>query len=291
MRFVINPDFFLVKIAKSEQVKRREKQGSLYIVVDEKDESRNTQAGEIVTIGKRAAEVFPQAKVGDTLLLHWMVESKQKNNCHWEDTEHKYYLATALESHGRPCEAYGILRDGEIIPNPEYIFLSTLSESSDMDLKSLSQETGIIVNRPVTTTKSGIIVFKEWKETRTDKEQKMKVIQAEIDSLTKTKMSPQLAVAIQRKEEELAIISNEINKQCILFYRAAALNPDFNEEVYQSMGHYIHPGEKVGMLNSACQTTIEVNGIEYIVALAKHFHCTEKWVKSSITAFKESIAC
>jgi len=110
----------------------------------------------------------------------------------------------------------------------------------------------------------------------------MAKINAEIQSLTKSKMTEQLKKGIQEKENELASISNDINKKCVEFYTVAAINPDFNEEIELSFGHKLEPGDKVGVLNIACQTTVTFNDIEYIVALTKHIHCTHKWATEAI---------
>lgn len=281
MQLLARPNFFVVKINKDAQRTRKEKEGSLFIVTEDKDEKRNMQCGEIVSIGTVAAEVFPQAKIGHTLILHWLVESKEKQNKFWEDENYNYYHVTAIECHGRPNEAYGVWDGTKIIPNPEYIFL----EVPHKPVRASTPEE--FIEAATTQTKGGLFIFDEWQVTRTDKEEQMAKINAEIQSLTKTKMSPGVAVGIARKEEELAIISNDINAKRIELYQVAAINPMFNEEIEYSMGRKVEIGDKVGFLNIATQTTLEFMGNEFIIALSKHFHCTEHWIKSSIENFKK----
>ncbi len=290
MQLLARPNFFIVKISKAAQKERKGRQGSLFIVTGDKDEKRNLQCGEIFGIGSAAAELFPDAKVGQTLILHWLVESKEKDNKFWEDEEFNYYHVTAVECNGRPNEAYGVWDGEKIIPNPEYLFLEITQTESDIDLNKLTKETGIGVCRPMAETESGFLVFKEWKETRVEKEERMAKINNEIASLTKTKMSPGVAVGVARKEEELAIISNEINSKKIEFYVLAAISPLLNDEIEVSMGKRVEVGERVGCLNMATQTTIEFMGKEYIVCLSKHFYGTEYWIKSSIHNFKKKAA-
>lgn len=270
--FTPMPAYFYIKINKQKQQERKEKQGNLYIVTDSKNEARNMQQGEIVSIGEYAASLFPYAKVGMTLVIHWMTESKEKKQLVNFDDDYNYYVVTATEYNGQANQSYGVWDGENIIPHPDYIFLEKNKD-----------------NRELKQTDSGLFLFDNWTETRTDKEEKMAALNAEIQSLTKSKMNSQLRDGIARKEKELEGLSNSINKQRIELYTVAAINPDFNEMIENSFGHKVEIGDKVGMLNAACQTTVEFNGIEYIVALSKHFHLTERWAKESIKKYKGTV--
>lgn len=281
MQFVPRPNFFIVSINKKSQIEKKEKEGSLYVVIDSKNEGRNMQAGRIEAIGTNAADIFPQAKIGHTLILHWMVESKQKDNKFYEDEENNYYHVTATECNGRPNEAYAVWDGKKIIPNPEYIFLETTNKPN----QGLTPDE--YIDAATKKSKGGIFLFDQWEETRADKEQKMAKLNKELESLLKTKMSNELKVGIQEKEAELAKISNDINKQYVEFYTVAAVNPFFNEEIEYSFGHSLNKGDRIGLLNIAAQTTVTFMGTEYIAALSKHVQVTEKWAKTSISKFKE----
>lgn len=265
MQLVPRPDFFIVSINKKAQLEKKEKEGSLYVVIDSKNESRNMQSGTIVAKGTNTDLYFPQAQIGHTLLLHWMVESKQKDNKFYEDDINNYYHVTATECNGRPNESYGIVTEDGIIPHPDYILLE-----KEIDSREMKQ------------VESGLFLFENWQETRTEKEQKMAKINEEIQHLTKTKMNEQLKDGISNKEKELATLSKDINKSKVQFYKVAAINPLFNELIAEGFGEKIKTGEQAGMLNQACQTTLDIDGKEYIIALTKHFWCPYKWCRDAV---------
>jgi hypothetical protein len=276
MRLLQRRNFVIVKIDKKKQSERKEKQGSLFIVTDNGSEARNLQCGEIVELGANLEHLFPQAKIGDTAILHWFVESKEKDNKVFEDETFNYYLLTATECNGRVNELYGVWDGEQIIASPEYIFLEIPHQP-----KSASTPDEYI-EVATKKTEGGLFVFDEWHETRYDKEEKMAKINMEIQSLAKTRMSEQLKLGIKSKEEELAAISADINKKCVEFYTVAAINPLVNEEVFFSFGHFIEDGDKVGLLNIAAQTTLTFMDKEYIIAMTSHVWCTQIWAKEAV---------
>lgn len=280
MQLLPAPNYIIVRINKINQRNKKEKAGILHIVTDSKNEARNMQCGEVAGVGANVPDIFPQLKIGQTAILHWFVESMQKDNKIFEDETYNYYAATVSEHNGKANETYGVWDGENIIPNPAYIFL----EKPYIPKRGFSPEE--FIEAATKKTDSGLFLFEEWDETRTDKEQKMAKINTEIQSLTKTKMSADLKNGIAVKEAELASLSNEINKQCIEFYKVAAINPDMNEEIESSFGRKIEIGEKVAALNAACKTTVEFNNAEYIVALSKHIHCPEYWCLESVKNFK-----
>lgn len=282
MQFIPHANFVTVRLNRAKQKERKEKEGSLFVVIDNNSEARNLQIGEIVGLGINVKHLFPQAKIGDTAILHWMVESKEKNNLVYQDETFNYYLATATECNGRVNEVYGIFDGENIIPSPEYIFLEL--PHSSVNTATTPDE---YIEKATEKSEGGLLLFKEWVETRTDKEQKMAKISANIQSLTKSKMNEGVKQGIKEKERELAEISEDINKQRVEFYRIAAINPDSKKQMSEIFEHEINIGDKIGVLNIACQTTITLNGTEYIVCLSKHIHCTHEWATKSIRRFKE----
>ncbi len=280
MQLLPAPNYIIVRINKINQRNKKEKIGILHIVTDSKNEARNMQCGEVAGVGANVHDIFPQLKMGHLAILHWMVESIQKDNKIFEDETYNYYAATVSEHNGKANETYGIWDGESIIPNPAYIFL----EKPHVPKRGLSPEE--YIEKATKKTDSGLFLFEEWTETRTDKEEKMAKINAEIQSLAKTKRNDQLMKGIQSKEEELAKLSNEVNKQCIEFFKVAAINPDMNEEIQYSFGRKVHIGERVAALNAACKTTVEFNDVEYIVCLSKHIHCPEYWCLNAVSQYK-----
>lgn len=283
LRFVPTPNYIIVRIDKAKQRQRKEKSGILHIITDNKNEARNMQFGEIVAIGANIPSIFPEVKIGTFAILHWMVESIKKDNKFFEDETFNYYMATVSEHNGKANETYGVWDGENIIPNPAYIFLETPASPK----RGLSPDE--YISAATKQTDGGLFMFEQWTETRTDKEEKMAKINAEIQSLTKSKMNHDLRNGIAAKEAELSSLSNGINKQCIEFYKVAAINPDMNNEIKECFGRKVEQGERVGALNAATKTTVEFMGIEYIVCLSKHVHAPEYWCSEAVNKYKKAL--
>ena len=304
MPLKVMPPFLFIRINKQQQKQRKEKIGSIYFHPNEVFMTRNMQVGEIVDIGKAAHQYFPEAKIGDTAIVHHFIENKEIGFFIDEDDTYNYYVTTVfdyMELNPKQAEkekqigalpfyagkgnlCYGIIKkDGTIIPNKDYIFLEVEkpveTDLPDLELISPLPNEGKVFNHiPLTTHSSGLIVPKQWKETRTDSENKMATIRHEIDELSKTKMSPDVKEGIEKKEAELNKLSGKINSKRYETYKIEFINPETKNKFHADSGDFLF------CLNIACRTKVEINNKEYIVAQTKYIGVLQQWAKESITA-------
>ena len=303
MKFKVMPPFFFVRIDKKIQQEKKEKIGSLYLPPNEVFMTRNMQVGKIIDIGRDAHKYFPEAEIGDTAILHHFIENKDIGFFIDEDEKYNYYITTVFDYMevfkkqadeenkngtipsyaGKGNKCYGVIKkDGRIIPNREYIFLQTEQKAQtdlpELELLSpLKGEGAVFKELPLTLHSSGLIIPKEWKETRTDTENRMKKIQAEIDNLAQTKLRKEVKEGIEKKEAELAALSHKINSKRYEPYKVEFINPETKDK------YHCDQGDTLYCLNIACKTKVEVNGNEYIVAQTKYIGVPEKWAKESVS--------
>lgn len=258
------PSFFLIKIGKIDQKERKNKIGNIFIPQTTVFMTREVQYGEIVHIGERAGKAFPEAEIGDTLLIHYFVSGKQSEDADEgrykidEDEKFNYYLVTAMSHNGRQNESYGVVKkDGTIITHKDYILLET-EKPAESDLPPDE-----FINKSISKTKGGLFLFNQWKESREEKGAKMAELKNRVQELSKSGIHlPHVAKGIRELEMEMDVISKDISKKQYLPYSVAAFNPILNE--WFDAG--INAGDVIYMYNIACNTKIEYNAKEYIVA-------------------------
>lgn len=115
--------FFIVKIDKKAQQAKREKTSSgIYLSQQFLFMKYNLQHGEIVSIGERATQDFPDAKIGDTLFFSHIVESQE-----WrilkETDDFEWRGVDVLSG----TEVLGVYSD-KFIPNKNFIFMEQHQE-------------------------------------------------------------------------------------------------------------------------------------------------------------------
>lgn len=260
------PSYFLIRIARKEE--RKQKIGSIIIPETQTFMMYNIQAGEIVGIGKKAAEYFPEAKVGDTLLCHHFVQGLNENDARedhliHQDETHNYYVVTCFDFHRKSNETYGIWDGEKIIPNKDYIFLEVPTKD---DPKSPDE----YINSAIQQTTGGILTFTNWTESRETKADKMQRLKSEIQELSKSgAQKPHIAQGIKVKEAELEQLSLNINNKSYQEYTVAAFNPDLKNHLPE-----IEVGGSIYILNIAAQTEIDFMDKKYIVAKTSYIGCS-----------------
>lgn len=254
------PSFILIRIEKKQQQERKEKIGSLYFPVEYTFMQRGLQNGEIVSIGETAQKEFPEAKPGHILIVHHFLEGK-KNDKGYEqflvhaDEDYKYYVVTALDHNGQKNMTYGIWNGEKIITHKEYILLEKEQVKSE-------ETEGDIYDKLTEKSSSGLFLFKQWRQTRADKEARLAELKNQVQSLSKSTMTEAVRKGIEEKELEMNNISKDINSKRYQPYKIAAFNPSLNEWFDTKIQH----GEIIYMRNDACNTTVEILGKEYIIA-------------------------
>lgn len=242
---------FIVKVSIQQEKQTKEKTGNLFIPQTATFMAFNTQCGEIVAIGEGAAEHFPEAKIGDTLLMHHFVQAtdankaKEEHLIYWDD-EYHYYAVTAYEWSGKGNETYGVFDGEKIIPNKEYVFLVPK-----------------VVNQSLVKRDSGVLVYDGWTESREEKEDKMNRLKSESQSLALSGTNKDhIRQGIAEKEREMGGISKNINKQEFKPFTLAYANQQLSED----FGTQLQTGDTLFVLNQACGTIITFNETEYIVS-------------------------
>lgn len=251
------PQYFIIKINIEEQKKRKEKIGSLYVHTSHAFMQRNMQIGEIIAIGNIASKQFPEAKVNDMLIFHHFVEGseKEKSNMIHADDEFYYYNVTALEFNGHRNETFGIYRNGEIIPHPDFVFIEPAQKPKQITADEFIEQN--------TKQVGNIILFNNWKETREQKEEKSKTIMEEIKSQSKGKnLSDSVKRGLSEKQYEAEKLTASLSKQQYIPLKVAFAHPSLKAK------------EKVYSLNIGSQMTLEVEGKEYIVIHTKYVAAT-----------------
>lgn len=245
------PDFVLIKISKQEQKDRKFKIGSLYIPEQLIYMTRNCQAGEIVEIGGAAQELFPDAKIGDALIVHHFLESESKPYFIDSDNIYNYYTCPCMQTNMNL--AYGYYNGETIIPHPDYVFLKVEKED----------------NQEMEITKGGILTFKNWETTREENEMKLSRLKAEAQELAKTDPNrPDVKVAIEGREAEMNKISKTINTKKLLPFKIEYAHPSLSE----NFGKQLQKDDVLYCANFACQTKMEFQQVEYIICKVEHVH-------------------
>lgn len=253
MQLIPLPPYFIIKINIEKQKERKEKIGSFYVHHAHAHMQRNMQEGEIVQMGTIASKNFPQAKIGDTLIVHHFVEGseKEKSSLIYSDDTFNYYNVTSSDYNGRRNETYGIWDGEKIIPHPDFIFIDPEIKQNEIAADEFIE----------TNTKQvgSLILFTNWTETRESKEEKAQTIMQEIKSQSKGKsLSDSTTRGIEEKQREAEKITASLNEKKYLPFKVAYYNPAFNIK------------EKVFALSMAANLELEFMEKTYIVIQTKY---------------------
>lgn len=273
------PAFFLISILRKEQTERRSKIGSIYLHPNFVYMTRGMQCGRIVAIGRKAADSMPNAKIGDTLLVHHFVESSEKQNCVASDGLYNYYVVTCMSHNGQNNQTYAVFDGKNIIPHPDYIFLECPPPATS------AQNPQDYIDNNLQKSQTGLFLFKQWTVDREGIVERIKELKEQIGSLTKPgmRMTPEVAKAVKQREEEMDRLSSQLNKKRMELFTVAAINPDFADDIFQQWQCRVGAGDQVYMLNIACETKMEFAGKEYIVAKSMHFSAPAAWINSHLS--------
>lgn len=261
------PSYVLIKISRKQQDEKKNKIGSILIPETQRFLMYNMQGGEIVSIGSKAKEHFPELEIGHTLLCHHFVEqegelSAREDHLIHQDETYNYYVVTCFDFHRKSNETYGIWDGEKIIPNKDYIILEVPSK----DAPNTPDE---YINSAIKQTQGGILTFTNWTESRETKADKMQRLKREIEELSKSgAQKPHIAQGIKVKEAELEHLSLSINNKSYQQYTVAAFNPELKDSLPE-----IEVGSLVYVLNIAAQTEIDFQNKKYIVTKVNYIGC------------------
>lgn len=259
------PDYFLVRCSKEEQQKLKEKTGILYNPTGHEYMVYNMEWGEIMGIGSRVAKVMPEAKIGHDLIFHHFVQgmndkdSRESHLIHWDDL-YNYYVVTAYRFNGKRNETYGIWDGKQIIPHPDFVFLKQ-AEAKKESYKTPDD----YINAALKKTKSGILIFDKWKDSRETLEARTQQIKKDNENLAISGThKPQVRTQMLRNEEQMTKISMEINKvECLpqeVAYANESLSKGFISKTKVSDGTILYIDKR------ATEKIVTFKGKKYIVA-------------------------
>lgn len=263
-----NP-YFLVRTERIKEKESKTKIGSLYVSEVEALMQYNLASAEIVDISERAAQYFPEAKIGHQLLMHHFVidvneAAAREDHLVHQDDIYNYYVVTAYEHNGKGSECYGVWNGEKIIPNKEFVFLQ------DDKIVAHDLPPDEAINAALDKTETGLFLFKEWRESREDKEAKQARLKKEVESLSKSGVNkPHIKQAIREKEREMESIGGDINRQKYQSYTVAFAN----KELSDWFNRPVSAGDTLAILNIAAQSKLKFNGVEYIVCKTKYIAC------------------
>lgn len=286
--------YFIIKIGKAEQERKREyltqhilaNPGTIAM-------TREIQFGQIIKIGSGAQAWMPMAEPGDYLLCHHFVSGKKTEKGHsfyiiHEDEDFEYYAVNGYEIPGERPLAYAVAKGEEIIPTPDYIFLEAPKPDDNDYIPDVQVgENGLIVpGEKIKTRDQWTAIMK----------QNMARIQQLVRHIPTTPLEEAMMLAspekkelhdfaipeIKRLEKVNAAISKDINKKRLEPFVVSAVNPQWAEQLRQTTGETIHPGDTAYFLNMACNYILDFGGVDYIICESKYFSITQSNLKEAI---------
>lgn len=258
--------YFLVRINKEEQRKREQIMDNGLFLPTDIGMTRCMQHGEIIDIGEMAHKHFPEAKIGDIAIFHHFIEGHKESEGDEDiflidsDEIFNYYIITGLEYSGEATLIYGVWDGKQIIPHSDYIFLETAAPPEN---KLAPEE---LVEKATTVSAGGLIIFKEWKETREDKQSKIDILKKECEELGTNEVTYDLKMEIEKRQKEIEEISGDIHHKNYFPHTIAACNSCLDEWFNCS----VRPGDTMYLAEWACQTRVEFKGKEFIVARSEY---------------------
>ena len=291
------PPYYVIKIGKVEQREKKEKEGSLYFPTAYAYMRRELQFGEIIAIGIEARDYFPEAAIGDMLLVHHFVSGKRTDKgfnfyiIH-EDDDFNYYAVNAMEIPGERQLAYGIYSYGKFIPTPDHIFLEIPKEQSGIELR----ESGLysVTERKKTRAEWQDIIKKNFNRIKS-LSRNIPYDQREYDRANKSIMKGALD-ELKLLEAENKRITAMLSKKKYDLFKVLALNESWlvslsglmygKTETLES----ICEGDEVYMLDIACQTIVQAFGKEFIVAETKYFGGSKRLLEYAVKHHNPSAA-
>lgn len=265
MKLQIMPWLFLVRINKKEQAEFKtkvSKSSPFFMPIGQIHSSRNMEHGEIVQIGEKMKGIYgwENCQVGDTLIFHHTIEDvgKSATQQYWvyEDEVYNYYIVDEIN-------VRGFTKGGAITPHPNFVFLKNIPcyETDGM----VDEHTGNKLKK----SEGGLFVITGWENSASNIAQKSEAIKEHIESLTKSKRTPEIQTALESMEAERIELNRKAQKRMYLPYRVAAVNRklkrDFGQEVLED--------DILMCFNKSCLYISNFQDKEeysYIVALTEH---------------------
>lgn len=250
-KFTVMPHLFLVKINKEKQRAFKERiseDSPFFMPLGFVHNSRNLECGEIVQIGENMLGTdqwleyrkghgiygWEKCKVGDTLIFHWSIESPVGTT--GKDRHYYKYFVYEDEVFNYFVVDYSNVRgfyDGiTVTPSPDFVFLKNIPAYPNED------EVDGITGNKVKKSEGGIFVVTSWENSAQDIAQKSQKIQEHIESLTKSKRTPEIQIELEKMENERQHMNRKAQQKKMLPYLLAYSNRrvdrDFGQKVVEN---------------------------------------------------------
>ena len=260
----VMPQFFMVKISKEAQKAAKEKiarDSPFFIPIGSIHNSRNMESGEIIQIGAGVKNIYgwEGCQVGHTLIFHYSIEAPQekigKRYFLYEDETFNYYVVDEPNVRG--------YYDGvTITPHPNFVFLKNVPAFPNGD------EIDEVTRNKVKKSEGGIFMVTSWDDSPNDIAQKSQKIKERIESLTKTKRTPEIQKALEDMEAERNKLNRKAQKNEFLPYRVAAVNEKLNRD----FGVKLSPDSILFCYNKAALyiSNFQLEEYKYIICLTDH---------------------
>ncbi len=236
----------------------------LDIPVTSQDMRFNLQFGEIVMIGRKAGQIFPEAEMGDNLIVHHTVEYKERaeNDMNWndwhlieEDDKFEYRLVHASK------EVLGVWKMKEedtakaIIPYPDFVFCHPSFKKAEFQMQN------------------GVWVPDAWEtalEENTDKLDELKARIEELNALgvmkqqdndSNYKEKDQIKKTIDSINDERRSITRKMHQKHLVEAKVVFINQKTNEQYLSDL----EPGDVI-LQDYFTLYPLDIYGTHYVLA-------------------------
>lgn len=249
----INPSNILVKVKRSDQKEKRDMIGGMCLNPNLVFLTQNLQYGVAVKIGDEIKGMISNIEEGHYILFHHAVEGSLQNTKKDQQELNSQYLFDDSDPEWRyyfvPKNFLYASWDGDKITTaPDYIF-ATMIESEQ-----------------VIEDNGSIAVINNYKESRSDVEQKLQRLQQEVKAISRHVNDVAIRNTIMEKEAEMQKLTRMLNKKKIKQFSVNYVN-----NIIQSL----MPNPKMAWYNlvGEAPTSIYFNGQNYHILLMKHIYC------------------
>lgn len=253
---------------------------------DQIDMRYNLQFGEIVAIGSKATEVFPEPELGDYLIFHHSVEYKErahgdKNHNDWhlvgktkeEDDDYEYRVVHCEK------EVFGVFKpnlpaEDAIIPFPTFIFCHPNVRKASMQKSIIKGVDGkeIELWAPDSWEKSMEDYTQQLEELQFQvQEMNTNSIMKEVDNESNYKKKDEIRKAIDKIARERREITKKMHQKRLFDLTVLFINPKTNEE----LGENIERGDAI-MVDFGLIYPLDFFGNHYALARVGHIEALIK---------------
>ncbi len=174
--------------------------------------------------------------------------------------------------------------DGQtVVPHPNFVFLKNIPAfNGDGEIDEFT-------GNKVKKTSGGLFVMEAWEDSPQDIAQKSQKIKERIESLTKSKRTPEVQQQLEKMEAERQILNRKAQKHEFLPYQLAFAN----RKLERDMGRKLQDSNILYCYNKAALylTNFQLEKYKYIICLVEHvgFLWEPAWEKQQQVEAREKL--